>query len=70
MALSPNHLYATNNVEDYVVNDNIEQLFYYVDEKDKAYHLHFILQQCKGTVISKCLTIKPIRSLYGYKEGS
>lgn len=53
-ALSPNYLLCSNNVEDYVVNDNIEQLFVKVEDKDKPYRLHQILQQCRGTAISKC----------------
>lgn len=52
-ALSDNFLLATNNIEDYVTNDNIEQIFYYVEEKDKSWNLHSILQQCRGTAIGK-----------------
>jgi ATP-dependent RNA helicase DDX3X len=52
-ALSPNYLLCSNNVEDYVVNDNIEQLFVKVEENDKPFQLHQILQQCRGTAISK-----------------
>lgn len=53
-ALSPNYLLATNNVEDdCTANENIEQIFMYVEEKDKPIKLHQILQQCKGTAISK-----------------
>lgn len=54
-ALNNNYLLATNNIEDYVTNENIEQHFYFVEEFEKISLLHSILQQCKGTAISKSL---------------
>lgn len=51
--LSDNYLLVTHNVEDYVANDNIEQQFFYIEEKDKPYQLHYLLQQCKGSCIGK-----------------
>jgi hypothetical protein len=50
-ALNSNYLLATSNIDEYEVNENIIQSFYYVEEKDKPYKLHELLQTCKGTAI-------------------
>jgi len=47
------YLLASTTLEESNTNDNIEQSFLYVDEKDKTQQLHTILQNCSGTAISK-----------------
>lgn len=44
---------ATVNTEEFTTNQDIEQVLEYVDEYDKLSRLHMILQESKGTVISK-----------------
>lgn len=52
-SLKHNYIKASNTPEDYVLNDNIDQKFYYVEEENKSKQLHLILQECVGNAISK-----------------
>lgn len=69
-ALNTSYLLAASNIDDYAANDNIEQIFIYAEEHEKISQLHFILQQCQGTAISKLYNIIYINSLFGQKKSS
>ena len=56
-SLSNKYIMASNSPEDYVVNENIEQIFFHVEEEEKSKKLHMILQQCVGTAIGKLFYI-------------
>lgn len=48
-----NNYYFCSASKDSNANDNIEQIIVNVDENDKVYKLHEILQSIKGNVLSK-----------------
>ena len=52
-----NYLIAASDINDYDINRNIEQHFAFVEEKDKPYELHRILQQQNGSAIGKYFII-------------
>ena len=51
--LKEKYLIAASNIDEYDMNKDIDQQFFYVDEMDKPKKLHEILQSSKGNVISK-----------------
>ena len=51
--LKQEFLIITNDVNEYKLNKNIEQIFYYVEENDKLRELHSLLQKSNGFIISK-----------------
>jgi len=48
-----NNYYFCSVSKEYNANDNIEQILVQVDENDKVYKLHEILQSINGSVLSK-----------------
>lgn len=60
------YYFISKSIEENTINKNITHQIFYLEESEKLLHLHSMLQQIKGLVMSNTICI--IYSFSRYKE--